>query len=239
MPEDMTVMVIDGGARGHVLSEAYEKDPRVKRVIVAPGNDFIGHRRDKEVIVAKNCSLKDPASLLTVAHKHGADLVDVAQDDALALGTVDLMQDSGFMTFGASRAASEIEWDKLHSREFMKRHGIPSTDFIGYDTNAMPDAIVDAKEYARIVYEANPDELIFVKAVGLAAGEGALSCRSREEAWRNIDRMKSFGNAGKRFVVERGICNEDGTLGEEFSYTVISDGITYRAFKPAQDNKLA
>src|SRR3989338_3846571 len=129
MPEDMTVMVVDGGARGHVLSEAYENDPRVKKIIVAPGNDFIGHDRQKEVIIAKDCSLKNPASLLAVAKKYSPDLVDVAQDDALALGTVELLTADCFRAFGPTMNAARIEWDKAWSREFMFDKGIPSPRF--------------------------------------------------------------------------------------------------------------
>lgn len=122
----LTVMVIDGGARGHVLSRAYEKSPDVDKIIVAPGNSFITYKRAKDVLVDKNCSLKDPYSILEIAHKYHPDIIDVAQDDALACGAVNLLQKHGFETFGPSQKAARIEWDKRHSREFMQRHGIPA-----------------------------------------------------------------------------------------------------------------
>lgn len=230
MPEDMTVMIVDGGARGHVLSEAYENDPRVRRIIVAPGNDFIGHNREKEFIIAKDCSLKDPNSLLAAAKKHKPDLVDVAQDDALALGTVDLFLKEGFgLTFGATQKASRIEWDKEWSREFMHHYDIPSPRSRGYG----PDTLHEAEADLRARYAENPDAWVFEKAFGLCGGKGALDSRNLEQGFANIQRLRTFGPAGERFVIE------DGMVGEEFSYVVISDGKTYRGFKPAQDNKLS
>lgn len=235
MTEYMTVMIIDGGARGHVLSESYENDPCVKRIIVAPGNDFVVYNRGKEVIIAKDSSLKDPKSLLTIAQKYKPDLTDVAQEDALALGMVDLLKTNGFNVFGHIQEAAIIEWDKEWSRGFMKRHDIPSTHFTSFDF----DEEMSARMYVRDRYNDNPETLLFVKASGLCAGKGALACRSLNQAYENIARMKGFGKAGRKFLIEDGIVGKDGTVGEEFSYVVITDGHTYRAFKPGQDNKLA
>ena len=233
MPEDMTVMIVDGGARGHVISELYENDPRVKRIVVAPGNDGIGYKRKKDVIIAKDSSLKDPNSLLAVARKYSADLVDVAQDDALALGTVDLLRANDFLAFGATKDASQIEWDKGWSRDFMKRHDIPSPHFEIYDIDSMPNAKGRSIEYVRSRYAEGPNTILYVKAAGLCAGKGALRCTNLQEALLNIDAMQSFGTSGRRFVIE------DGMTGEEFSYVVISDGLVYRGFMPGQDNKLS
>ena len=39
--EDLTVMIVGSGAREHAISDAFEKSPQIKKLIVAPGNDFI------------------------------------------------------------------------------------------------------------------------------------------------------------------------------------------------------
>ena len=110
--EDLTILLIGSGAREHGISCAYENSPDVKRIIIAPGNDFIGYKRKKEVILDKNCSLKNPSSLLEVARRYKPDLVDVAQDDALSLGTVDILEKEGFVVFGPRKYSARIEWDK-------------------------------------------------------------------------------------------------------------------------------
>lgn len=223
--KSLTVLIVGGGAREHVMSRAYEDSRCVERIIVAPGNDFIAYRRRKEVIVDSNCSLKQPESILEVARKHGPDLVDVAQDDALAAGTVDLLQKSGFSVFGPTKQAARIEWDKKWSREFMKRHQIPAPSFRYFDSEG------PAKEYVRLLYNESPEKIIYVKASGLCAGKGALKAASLDEAIKRIGQMKAFGKAGEIFLVE------DGLIGEEFSCYAISDGKDYYIFKSAQDNK--
>ena len=223
--ENLTILVVGSGAREHAISRAYEKSHHVKKIIVAPGNDFIGYDREKDVIIDKDCSLKDPSSILKIAIRHKPDLIDVAQDDALALGTVDLLEKNGFRVFGPTKEAARIEWDKKWSREFMKRHNIPMPGFRYFDSEDT------AKEYVRALYDKEPDKLIYVKACGLCSGKGALKATNIDQALENIEQMKTFGGAGKIFLIE------DGLVGEEFSYYAISDGKTYRIFKSAQDNK--
>lgn len=223
--KDITVLVIDSGARGHAISAAYEKSPQVSRIILAPGNDFAGFNRKKEVVVEKNCNLKSTDSILAVAKKYEPDLVDVAQDDALAGGAVDLLRNSGFLVFGASKQAAILEWDKKFSREFMLRQNIPAPRFRYFDTEE------SAKTYAKSLYEKNPEKIVFVKAAGLCGGKGALKTRNLGEAFAGIERMKIFGEAGKVFLIE------DGLIGEEFSYYAISDGSDFKVFNSAQDNK--
>ncbi len=236
MKENLTVLIIGAGAREDTISRAWEKSSKVKRLIAAPGNDFIGYERKKEVIVDKNCSLKDPESLLRIACKYNPDRIEVAQDDALAGGTVDLLQKNGFQVFGPTKIPARIEWDKKESREFMQRHKIPSPDFRWFDSNKSPifrlfDPNKSAKNYVKKLYKKEPDKLTYIKATGLCAGKGALKSTNLDEAIANIQKMKKFGDAGKVFLVEEGL------IGEEFSYHVVVDGENYHAFKSAQDSK--
>lgn len=224
--EDLTLLIIGSGAREHTLSCAYEKSPNVRKIIVTPGNDFIGYKREKEIIADRTCSLKNSDLLLEIARKYKPDLVDVAQDDALALGTVDILEKEGFVVFGPRKQAARIEWDKKWAREFMQRHNIPHPKFRYFKNEA------DAEQYAREEYAYNPNRVLYVKATGLCSGKGALKSASLDETVKNIRKMKEFpNNAGKVFLVEEGL------EGEEFSYYAISDGQTYKLFKSTQDNK--
>lgn len=223
-----SVLIIGSGAREHAISRAYEKSPQVERIIIAPGNDFIRYNRQKEVVIEKECSLKDPTSLLRVAEKYQPDLVDVAQDDALASGAVDILQENGFLAFGPTKQAARIEWDKRWSREFMQRHHIPCPNFRYFDSET------EGMRYVMGLYEKEPAKLLYVKAAGLCSGKGALKSKNIGEAIMNVKRMKDLPNkAGELFLVEEGL------VGEEFSYYAISDGKTYHSFKSAQDNKTA
>ena len=154
----------------------------------------------------------------------------MAQDDALALGAVDLLQSNNFRVFGPNKKAAKIESSKVFSRRFMERHNIPHPDFEVFDSEEQ--AIV----YVSHLYSKNPEKLVFIKADGLCKGKGALKSTSLDEAIENIRRMKSFGASGRRFLVEEGLT---GNKVEEFSYYAISDGKTYKVFKSTQDNKTA
>lgn len=225
MKEEMIVLIVGAGGREHAISCAYERSPKVSKIIVAPGNDFISYGREKEVICDGECSLKDPNSILKIAKKYKPDLIDVAQDDALACGCVDLLEKEGFKVFGPTRAASRIEWDKDWSREFMKKYKIPVPWFKSFDNTDK------AKGFVEGVFCEGGEKMLYIKAAGLCEGKGALKITNLEEAFWAIDEMEKFGEAGKSFLIEEGL------VGEEFSYYAICDGEKYKIFKSAQDNK--
>jgi phosphoribosylamine--glycine ligase len=73
-----------------------------------------------------------------------------------------------------------------------------------------------------------------VKADGLAAGKGALVCRSLEEADRAVAlclEERAFGEAGLRVVVEEFL------VGEEASFFALADGAAVLPLQAAQDHK--
>lgn len=225
MIEHLTVLVVGSGAREHVLSCAYEKSSQVKKIIVAPGNDFIKYKRDKEVLTDKNCSLDDPQSILDVAKKYKANLVDVASDNALAAGAIDLLEKHNIIAFGPTQKAARIESSKIWSRLFQRNIGVPCPRFAYFDNEEK------ALEYAQPIYGENPKKRLFVKADGLCGGKGSLGGDSLSQTLRNIKKMRQFGESGSKFLVE------DGLIGEEFSYYAMLDGLNYQVFKSVQDNK--
>ena len=223
------VMVVDAGARGHALALAY-CDAGVDEVVVAPGNEGIAYgliASDYEslsVSIDPSVRLKDSASILRAAREQGVDLVDVAQDDVLAAGTVDLLEREGIRVFGPTRRAAGIEWDKSWAREFMVRHNIPHPEY----------SIFRSGDETSIDYANNllrESETVFFKASGLYAGKGVVSATDEASVARAFEAMRGMGEAGSQFLVE------EGMRGEEFSYYVMTDGERFVRFKSAQDNK--
>ncbi|MFZ5955619.1 MAG: phosphoribosylamine--glycine ligase [Nanoarchaeota archaeon] len=224
--EEATILILDSGARGHVLAKAYEKSKDVKKIIVAPGNDFISFNAKKETIADKNCSLKNLETILDISKKYNPDLIDVAQDDALGIGAVNFLQYNGFNVFGPVKNASKIESDKIFSRGLCASSNIPCPGFKSFNSEGK------AISYVQNLYSDNSSRLIFVKAQGLCSGKGALSGKNLSMTISNIKKMKEFETAGKNFLIEEGL------VGEEFSFFAICDGKTFKTFKSAQDNKL-
>ena len=228
--ENATVLIVGAGGRENALAEAYLDSKYVRRVIIAPGNDFIPYSLkdrypNKEIIIEKDCNLKDKDSLLNIAEFYSLDLIDVAQDDALASGLVDVLEDRGYNVFGPTKEASKIEADKIWSRLFMERHNIPSPLFGFFDNTDKVEVDIEK------IYFEDRKALLYVKASGLCGGKGAIKVENIEEAYAAISQMKTFGESGKSFVIEEGI------VGEEFSVFAISDGINYKILGWAQDNK--
>ncbi|OGD85696.1 phosphoribosylamine--glycine ligase [Candidatus Curtissbacteria bacterium RBG_13_35_7] len=131
------------------------------------------------------------------------------------------MQKQGFNTFGPTKEAGQIEWDKAWARRFMKKNKIPSPLF---------KICKSQKEGIKFIKN-EKDGQWYIKASGLAAGKGALFAKNNKEALAKIKQMKSFGRAGKIYLIEECL------TGEEFSSFAIINGKNYQIIGHAQDHK--
>ena len=124
-----TILVIDGGGRGSVLVDKYLQSPKVGKVLAIPGNDLMLETNAKTVKIFPKIKTTDIKSILTICQKEKVDLVDVAQDDAVAAGVTDELGKEGFNVFGPTKLAGQVEWDKAWAREFMRKNSIPIPKF--------------------------------------------------------------------------------------------------------------
>ncbi len=214
-----TVLITDGGGRGAVLAEKYSQSPHVKKVLVTPGNDLM--EENQKVQTFPDVKTTDTEKIIALCKKYNVDLVDVAQDNAVAVGTANALQKQNIKVFGPTKEAGQIEWDKAWSRNFMDKFKIPSPKYqISTSTKQGIDFIKKQKE-----------DKYFIKASGLAAGKGALFAKDKKEAQEKIKEMESFGEAGKTYLIEQ--CIE----GEEFSSFALVDGNNFILLGEAQDHK--
>ncbi|MEX0616570.1 MAG: phosphoribosylamine--glycine ligase [Candidatus Woykebacteria bacterium] len=217
----MKVLVIGGGAREHALVSKYIESSKVRKVYSIPGNGLMDYKPAKPVKIYPSISPTDKSSIWEVIKREKIYLVDVAQDDPLAEGMVDFLEEKGVATFGPTKLASQIEWSKEWSRNFMREYSLPIPHFASF-TKAQK-----AKDYLKKL----PQGVFFVKASGLAAGKGAIRANDKSEVIEAIDQMKSFGKSGETFLIEEAL------VGEEVSVYAISDGKNFKILKAAQDNK--
>lgn len=216
----MRILIIGGGGREHALAHTYSKSSTVTKVIVAPGNDFMEETSSK-IEIKPTISVFDFDEIIKLVKKEKVDFVDVAQDDPLAAGLVDRLQKEHIRTFGPTQKQSEIEWNKTWSRDFMKKYHLPIPHFKSFSDQKKAIAYISAL----------PEQPLFIKASGLAAGKGALKAENKRQAIDAVVAMKLFGKAGATFLIE------ECMVGEEFSLFALCDGKNYTILQTAQDHK--
>lgn len=216
----MNILVIGGGGREHALAAAYAKSKRVKKVYVAPGNGLMDFNSSK-INIFPDIGVLDFEKILNLIKSKKIDLVDVAQDDPLAAGLVDLLEVEDIKAFGPSQQAAEIEWNKIWSRNFMEKYKLPTPHFRYFSNPGEAIKYVNAFE----------EQTLYIKAAGLAQGKGAIRAENKKQAKEAIVSMKQFGKSGKKFLVEQALA------GEEFSLFAICDGKDFKILSYAQDHK--
>ena len=218
----MKILVIGSGGREHALAWKLSQSPKVQQVYVAPGNGGTALSPN-----LKNVPLTDLAALRDWALAEKIALTVVGPEQPLAAGVVDDFRAHGLRIFGPTKAAAQLESSKAFSKDFMKRHGIPTAAYETFSDPAAAHAYVD-RLGAPIV----------VKADGLAAGKGVVVAATKEEAHAAIDDMLggntlgvAHNDGGARVVIEEFL------QGEEASFIVLCDGKNVVAMASSQDHK--
>ena len=218
----MKILVIGSGGREHALAWKLAQSPKVQQVYVAPGNGGTGTAPN-----LKNVPITDLAALRDWALAEKIALTVVGPEQPLAAGVVDDFRSHGLRVFGPTKAAAQLESSKAFSKDFMKRHGIPTAAYETFSDPVAAHACVD-RLGAPIV----------VKADGLAAGKGVVVAATKEEAHAAIDDMLggntlgvAHNEGGARVVIEEFL------HGEEASFIVLCDGKNVTALASSQDHK--
>ncbi len=224
------IAVIDSGGRGSALVRGYARSPRVESVLAIPGNDLMKIGQHKSVETFPTVKTTDVGAIVQICRDRKISFVDVAQDNAVERGLVDALQKAGILALGPRRIAGIIEWSKVFARSFGERHSLLQPEWHAF---ASENGAISHAESAQ-------GKPMFIKADGLCEGKGAIPARNTTEAIGAIKEMKNFKNgAGRTFLVEDWMKNEDGTDGEEFSAFAISDGRNVAILGYAQDHKRA
>ena len=214
----MNVLLIGSGAREHTLAWKLRQSPRLTDLFCAPGNPGIAE-------LATNLPLDDSDhdAIVRACREHKIDIVVVGNEDPLAAGLVDRLAVEGVAAFGPSRAAAEIEWSKVFSKELMARHGIPTAPF----------AVFDNPSAARKYVEAQGGPIV-IKSDGLTRGKGVIVPDTNEEALdalAAIMERHEFGASGDRVVIEERL------TGPEVSAHAFTDGLTVAHMPFSCDHK--
>ena len=215
----MKILIIGSGGREHALAWKVAQSPRVTEVLVAPGN--AGTAREARARNAE-VSADDLAGLERLARSERIDLTIVGPEAPLVAGVVDRFTAAGLRCFGPSQAAARLEGSKAFTKDFLRRHRIPTAASRTFTRETFDAAYV----------ESHPAPIV-VKASGLAAGKGVIIIETAAEAIRTARAMfdGQFGEAGREVVIEQFLD------GEEVSFIVMADGRHILPLATSQDHK--
>ncbi len=216
----MKVLVVGSGGREHALAWKCAQSKNVTEVIVAPGNAGTAlEPKLRNVAVGA----EDIDGLLALARSESVELTIIGPEIPLVAGVVDRFREQGLPCFGPTAEAAQLEGSKAFTKEFLKRHDIPTAAYQSF-TELEPALAYIREQGAPIV----------VKADGLAAGKGvivATTVAAAEKAATDMLSAGTFGDAGNRIVIEEFL------EGEEASFIVMTDGKTILPLATSQDHK--
>ena len=205
------ILIIGSGAREHAIARALAAEDAGHRLVVAPGNAGIAAIAD---VVALDAA--DPAEVVLLAARVGAELVVVGPEAPLVAGVADALRERGVPVFGPDRAAARLEGSKAFAKRVMAEAGVPTGRAVDVLT---ADALDAALERTGSPY--------VVKADGLAGGKGVLVTEDRAAARAHAMRWLEHGP----------VLLEEFLPGREVSLFFVCDGRTALPLSPAQDFK--
>jgi len=205
------VCVVGSGAREHALAHVLA---RSADVVVTPGNPGICGRSGEGHALASDSAPPEEID---------ADLYVIGPEEPLVGGLADRLRARGRLVFGPGADGARLEGSKEFMKQCASEAGVPTAKWGAFSK------LDEAAEFLRSL----PGPYV-VKTDGLAAGKGVLVTADIAEAEEDAAAKlsgKSFGDAGRRVVIEEAL---EGT---ELSLLVVCDGVHAVPLEPAQDYK--
>ena len=206
----MKILLVGSGGREHALALGLKADPTCTDLHVAPGNPGIAALATLHPLV-----LTDNDAICALAQELQADFVIIGPEVPLVNGAADVLRSAGFVVFGPSKAAAQLEGSKDFAKGVMRDAGVPTSRSF---TCTQQSEIENALDTFGAPY--------VVKDDGLAAGKGVVVTTDRALAL-------AHALACTRVVIEEYLA------GPEISLFGISDGRNILPMQPAQDFKRA
>ena len=214
----MKVLIIGSGGREHAIAYQLSKSRKVTELHAIPGNPGIS-----KLGTCHKGSVEDLEYILKFVEEHQIDLTVVGPEVPLCMGLADLLEANGHKVFGPCKASATLEGSKAFSKDFMKRHNIPTALYANVDN--YEDAV---KELENFKYP------VVVKADGLAAGKGVVICETKEVA---LNVLKEFLVDGALSGAGKTVVLEEFLTGFECSLLCFTDSETIIPMVTAKDHK--
>lgn len=217
----LRILLIGNGGREHAIAWKLSQSPLVESIIAVPGNG--GTASCPKVTNNTSVSAEDFPALLDLARKNSINYVVPGPEAPLVAGAVNFFANAGIPSFGPTKRAAQMEGSKTFSKDFMKKHNIPTASYENFSDYNKARAYLDSVQHN-----------VVIKANGLAAGKGVIIPETREKAHKALEDVmvkREFGSAGDEVVIEEFL------TGDELSVLTFSDGTHIQSLPPAQDHK--
>ncbi len=212
----MKIAIIGNGGREHALAHQLSISKKITKIYSIPGN-----AGTEEISLNININLENFHDLYDFINKEKIELVVVGPEKPLVEGLVDFLESKNIKVFGPRKRVAQLEGSKIFTKEICEKFNIPTAKF----------KICKSKEDSFIFLSSFNFPLV-VKADVLAAGKGVYICQNVDEAKAAINEIfdGKFGRADQALI-------EEFLEGDEMSFFIISDGVSYKTFNTAQDHK--
>lgn len=210
----MKILVTGKGGREHAILTALSESPAKPVLFACPGSDAIS-------TLATCVTASDLPALIAFMKQEGIDLCVAGEESWLVKdrGLANLCAEAGIPCWGPLKEVAQLEASKAFAKKFLRRHDIPTADFIICTTAAE----------ARAAITETP---VVLKFDGLAAGKGVAVCASRAEAEAFVDEVME-----KRCFGPGDLLVEKCLTGPEISIFASVCDDQYQILMPARDYK--
>jgi phosphoribosylamine---glycine ligase len=212
------VLVLGTGGREHALAWKLAQSPKVSQVFLEPGNAGTEKAGFKRLL---DHSLT-PKNVAEAAKREGIALIVIGPEVLLAEGYSDFLRKEGFLVFGPSKEAAQLETSKVFAKQFMQRAEVPTAAF----------QVLSSK--AELLALSPLNYPIVLKLDGLAAGKGVVIAKSKtdiQDFAKRIWEETEFGKGDHQVLVE------DFISGVELSFLGLCDGESLSALSTSTDHK--
>jgi len=213
-------LLIGSGGREHAIAYSLSKSKFCQSLYVANGNPGTSE-------LAKNVSIdtSKPFDVLDFCLENLIDLVVVGPEAPLMEGLADVLKENQIFVIGPCKNGALLEGSKAYAKTFMQKYEIPTAEYRQFHQSQLEEAI----NYLQTVKYP-----IVLKASGLAAGKGVVTCESYPFAKSILEQMLNgslLGDAGTTVLVEHFL------NGWEVSMFILTDGKNYLLLPEAKDYK--
>ena len=219
----MKILLLGSGGREHALAWKISQSSQLEKLYVAPGNAGTNSIAENVALSVENFE-----GIAQFMLDKKIEILVVGPENPLVNGIHDYFDSRPDLTHitvvGPKKEGAKLEGSKDFSKDFMKRHRIPTAKYgsFNYDTLDKGLAYLDSLPGPYVL-----------KADGLAAGKGVIIESDLSKAKKALKKMLKgqFGSASSTVVIEEFLS------GVELSVFIITDGVNYKILPEAKDYK--